>query len=256
MALAAPVTGPAPAAVASPVIFPPGADEVLVPMTKMRKGIASQMTRALQVPHAYVHVEVEVTNLVRLRDSVKREYQAREGISLSYVPFVMKAVVEALRKQPTFNAVWTDEGLMARRRVNVGVAVAVEDGLIVPVIRDVDQLSINRAIAEVAVRARANRFRSDDFGGGTFTVDNTGWFGSNLTMPIINVPEVAILTMEAITKRPVVIETPQGDAIAIRPVMNMVIGIDHRANDGAQAGFFLRDVKAWLEGVGPDTAVY
>jgi len=103
----------------------------------------------------------------------------------------MKAVVEALRRQPTFNAVWTDEGLMARRRVNLGVAVAVDDGLIVPIVRDVDQLSINginRAVAEVAVRARANRFRTDDFGGGTFTVDNTGWFGSNLTMPIINVP--------------------------------------------------------------------
>jgi 2-oxoisovalerate dehydrogenase E2 component (dihydrolipoyl transacylase) len=250
---------PAPAAAGPAVVFPPGADEVLVPMTKMRKGIAAQMTRALQVPHAYVHVEVDVTNLVRLRESAKREYQAREGISLSYVPFVMKAVVEALRKQPTFNAVWTDEGLLARRRVNLGVAVAVDDGLIVPVVRDVDQLSvngINRAVAEVAVRARANRFRADDFGGGTFTLDNTGWFGSNLTMPIINVPEVAILTMEAITKRPVVIETPQGDVIAIRPVMNMVIGIDHRANDGAQAGFFLRDVKTWLEGVGLETPIY
>jgi 2-oxoisovalerate dehydrogenase E2 component (dihydrolipoyl transacylase) len=252
-------TGPATATGGPAVVFPPGADEVLVPMTKMRKGIAAQMTRALQAPHAYVHVEVDVTSLVRLRESVKREYEAREGIGLSYVPFVMKAVVEALRKQPTFNAVWTDEGLMARRRVNLGVAVAVDDGLIVPVIRDVDQLSlngINRAIAEVAVRARANRFRSDDFGGGTFTVDNTGWFGSNLTMPIINVPEVAILTMEAITKRPVVRETPQGDVIAIRSVMNMVIGIDHRANDGAQAGFFLRDVKAWLESVGPETPLY
>lgn len=255
---------PAPASSGAPtagpvVVFPPGADEVLVPVTKMRQGIAAQMTRSLQVPHAYVHVEVDVTSLVRLRESVKREYQAREGISLSYVPFVMKAVVEALRKQPTFNAVWTDQGLMARRRVNLGVAVAVDDGLIVPVIRDVDQLSvngINRAIAEVAVRARANRFRSDDFGGGTFTVDNTGWFGSNLTMPIINVPEVAILTMEAITKRPVVVETPQGDVIAIRSIMNMVIGIDHRANDGAQAGFFLRDVKTWLEGVGPETPIY
>jgi 2-oxoisovalerate dehydrogenase E2 component (dihydrolipoyl transacylase) len=254
-----PATGSAPASAGPLVVFPPGADEVLVPVTKMRQGIAAQMTRALQVPHAYVHVEVDVTSLVRLRESVKREYQAREGISLSYVPFVMKAVVEALRKQPTFNAVWTDEGLMARRRVNLGVAVAVDDGLIVPVIRDVDQLSINginRAIAEVALRARANRFRSDDFGGGTFTVDNTGWFGSNLTMPIINVPEVAILTMEAITKRPVVVETPQGDVIAIRSIMNMVIGIDHRANDGAQAGFFLRDVKAWLESVGPETPVY
>ena len=253
------VGGPAPAPAGPVVVFPPGADEVLVPMTKMRTGIAAQMTRALQVPHAYVHVEVDVANLVRLRDSVKREYQAREGISLSYVPFVMKAVVEALRRQPTFNAVWTDEGLLAKRRVNLGVAVAVDDGLIVPVVRDVDQLSINginRAVAEVAVRARANRFRADDFGGGTFTVDNTGWFGSNLTMPIINVPEVAILTMEAITKRPVVLETSQGDVIAIRPVMNVVIGIDHRANDGAQAGRFLRDVKSWLEGIGPDTPIY
>jgi 2-oxoisovalerate dehydrogenase E2 component (dihydrolipoyl transacylase) len=256
--------GPAPvpattSAAGTRVSFPPGVDEVLVPMTQMRKGIAAQMTRALQVPHAYVHVEVDVANLVRLRESLKRDHLAREGIALSYVPFVVKASVEALRRNPTFNATWTDQGLVAKRRINVGVAVAVDDGLIVPVIRDVDQLSINginRAIADVAARARAKRLRVDDFGGGTFTVDNTGWFGSNLTMPIINTPEVAILTMEAITKRPVVIETPQGDVIAIRPIMNMVIGIDHRANDGAGAGFFLRDVKAWLEGVGPDTAVY
>ena len=251
---------PAPAAPAgTAVVFPPGTDEVLVPLTQMRKGIAAQMTRALQVPHAYVHVEVDATNLVRLRESLRRDYQAGEGLSLSFVPFVVKAAVEALKRNPTFNATWTEQGLTAKRRINMGVAVAVDDGLIVPVIRDVDQLSINginRAIAEVAARARAKRLRVDDFGGGTFTVDNTGWFGSNLTMPIINVPEVAILTMEAIIKRPVVVETPQGDVIAIRPVMNMVIGIDHRANDGAQAGFFLRDVKAWLEGVGPDTAVY
>jgi 2-oxoisovalerate dehydrogenase E2 component (dihydrolipoyl transacylase) len=251
---------PAPAAPAgTAVVFPPGTDEVVVPMTQMRKGIAAQMTRALQVPHAYVHVEVDATNLVRLRESLRRDYQAGEGLSLSFVPFVVKAAVEALKRNPTFNATWTEQGLTAKRRINMGVAVAVDDGLIVPVIRDVDQLSINginRAIAEVAARARAKKLRLDDFGGGTFTVDNTGWFGSNLTMPIINVPEVAILTMEAITKRPVVVEMPQGDVIAIRPVMNMVIGIDHRANDGAQAGFFLRDVKAWLEGVGPDTAVY
>jgi 2-oxoisovalerate dehydrogenase E2 component (dihydrolipoyl transacylase) len=256
---AAPPAAPAPASAAgAPLVFPPGTDEVVVPLTQMRKGIAAQMTRALQVPHAYVHVEVDVANLVRLRESQKRDYQAREGISLSFVPFVVKAVVDALRRNPTFNATWTEQGLVAKRRMNVGVAVAVDDGLIVPVIRDVDQLSIsgiNKAIADVAARARAKKLRVDDFGGGTFTVDNTGWFGSNLTMPIINVPEVAILTMEAITKRPVVIETPQGDVIAIRPIMNMVIGIDHRANDGAQAGYFLRDVKAWLEGVGPDTAV-
>lgn len=251
---------PAPAASAAPGIeFPPGADEVLVPMTQMRKGIAAQMTRALAAPHAYVQMEVDATRLVGLRESAKRDYRDREGIALSYVPFVVKAAVEGIKRHPTFNAQWTESGLMAKRRINVGVAVAVDDGLIVPVIRDVDQLSINglnRAIADVAARARANKLRLDDFGGGTFTVDNTGWFGSNLTMPIINVPEVAILTMEAITKRPVVIEGPDGDAIAIRPVMNMVMGIDHRANDGAQAAALLRDIKAWLQAVGPDTPIY
>ncbi len=253
-----PATAPPSAQVASTVVFPPGADELLLPMTQMRKGIAAQMTRALAVPHAYVHVEVDLANLVRLRESAKGDYQAREGIGLSYVPFVVKACVEALRRRPTLNAHWTDAGLLAKRRINVGVAVAVDDGLIVPVIRDVDQLSINglnHAIADVATRARANKLRLDDVGGGTFTVDNTGWLGSNLTMPIINVPEVAILTMEAITKRPIVVESAAGDMIAIRPIMNMVLGIDHRANDGAGATAFLRDVKASLEAIGPETAI-
>jgi 2-oxoisovalerate dehydrogenase E2 component (dihydrolipoyl transacylase) len=137
--------------------------------------------------------------------------------------------------------------------------VAVADGLIVPVVHDVDQLSIagiNRAIADVAARARANKLRLDDLQGSTFTIDNTGWFGSNLTLPIINPPEVAILTMEAITKRAVVVSTADGDAIAIRPVMNMVLGIDHRANDGAGGAALLRDIKAWLEAVGPETSIY
>jgi 2-oxoisovalerate dehydrogenase E2 component (dihydrolipoyl transacylase) len=256
----APAAAPAAKAPAgAKITFPDGADEVLLPMTQMRKGIAAQMTRALAVPHAYVHMEVDASGLVRAREGAKREYQEREGISLSYVPFVIKASVEALKDYPTFNAHWTDDGVLAKRRINMGVAVAVDDGLIVPVVRDVDQLSIsglNRAIADVANRARAGKLRLDDFGGSTFTIDNTGWFGSNLTMPIINVPEVAILTMEAITKRPVVRETPEGDVIAIRPVMNMVLAIDHRANDGAQAAAFLRVIKAALEAVGPDTPVY
>ena len=228
-------------------------------MTQMRKGIAAQMTRALAVPHAYVHMEVDATALVRARETAKREYQAREGISLSYVPFVIKATVDALRHYPAFNAHWTDAGLLVKRRIHMGVAVAVDDGLLVPVVRDVDQLSIsglNRAISEVAGRARAGKLRLEDYGGSTFTIDNTGWFGSNLTMPIINVPEVAILTMEAITKRAVVLETPEGDVIAIRPVMNMVLAIDHRANDGAQAAAFLRMIKTRLEAIGPETAVY
>jgi pyruvate/2-oxoglutarate dehydrogenase complex dihydrolipoamide acyltransferase (E2) component len=241
------------------VSFPDGADEVLVPMTQMRKGIAAQMTKALQAPHAYVQMEVDVTRLMALRERAKRDYQAKEGTGLSYVPFVVKACAEALKKNPTFNAHWTEQGLLAKRRINIGVAVAVDEGLIVPVIRDADQLSIhglNLAIADVANRAKAGKFKIDDFGGGTFTVDNTGYLGTNLVMPILNVPEVGIVTMEAITKRPVVISTPEGDTIGIRPVMNMVLGVDHRANDGAGGAALLRDIKAWLEGVGPDTAIY
>ena len=241
------------------ITFPPGADEVLVPMTQMRKGIATQMTKALLAPHAYVQMEIDATRLVAFREKAKREYQAKEGIGLSYVPFVVKASAEALKKNPTFNAVWTEQGLVAKRRVNIGVAVAVDEGLIVPVIRDADQLSIhglNVAIADVASRAKAGKFKIDDFGGGTFTVDNTGYLGTNLVMPILNVPEVGIVTMEAITKRPVVVSTPDGDVIAIRPVMNMVLGVDHRANDGAGGAALLRDIKAWLEGVGPETPIY
>jgi len=241
------------------VEFPDGADEVLVPTTQMRKGIAAQMTKALQVPHAYVEMEVDVSGLVRLRDREKDAYRAREGLSLSFVPFVVKATAESLKRHPALNAHWTEQGLLAKRRINVGIAVAVEDGLIVPVVRDVDQLSIsglNKAIADVSARSRAGHLRVDDFGGGTFTVDNTGWLGSNLTMQIINVPEVAILTMEDIRKRPVVIETSEGDVIGIRPIMNMVLAIDHRANDGAGATALLRDIKAWLEGVGPETPIY
>jgi pyruvate/2-oxoglutarate dehydrogenase complex dihydrolipoamide acyltransferase (E2) component len=262
----APTVAPSSSAPARPampsggtVAFPEGTDEVLVPMTQMRKGIAAQMTRALQAPHAYVQMEIDATRLMAVRDGAKKAYQAKEGISLSYVPFVVKATAEALKRNPTFNAHWTENGLLAKRHVNIGVAVAVDDGLLVPVIRDADTLSIhglNLAITDVANRARANKLRLDDFGGGTFTVDNTGYLGTNMVMPILNVPEVGIVTMEAITKRPVVQTTPDGDVIAIRPVMNMVLGVDHRANDGAGGAALLRDIKAWLEAVGPDTPIY
>jgi 2-oxoisovalerate dehydrogenase E2 component (dihydrolipoyl transacylase) len=256
----APAT-PAPSAATANagIAFPAGADEVLVPMTQMRKGIAAQMTRSLQIPHAYVQMEVDATNLVKLRERLKGEYQGREGISLSFVPFVVKAAAEALKRNPTFNAHWTDQGLLAKRRIHIGIAVAVGDGLIVPVIRDVDGLSVNglnKAIADVSARARANKLRLDDFGGGTFTVDNTGWLGTNMVMPIINAPEVGIVTMDKITKRPVVMETPDGDVIAIRQIMNMVLAVDHRANDGAGGAALLRDIKAWLEAVGPETPIY
>ena len=259
---AAPAPAPAQRAglpTAATVTFPEGTDEVLLPMTQMRKGIAAQMTRALQAPHAYVQMEVDATRLVAFREGAKKAYQAKEGISLSFVPFVVKASAEALKRNPTFNANWTEQGLLAKRRINIGVAVAVDEGLLVPVIRDADTLSIhglNVAITDVANRARANKLRVDDFGGGTFTVDNTGYLGTNLVMPILNVPEVGIVTMEAITKRPVVQTTPDGDVIAIRPVMNMVLGVDHRANDGAGGAALLREIKSWLEGVGPETPIY
>ena len=144
------------------------------------------------MPHAYVHMEVDCRRASSRLARGQREYQAREGICRSATsPFVIKATVEALRRYPTLNAPLDRQGPPGKRRINMGVAVAVDDGLLVPVIRDVDRLSIrglNRAITEVADRARAGKLKLDDYGGGTFTIDNTGWFGSNLTMPIINVP--------------------------------------------------------------------
>jgi pyruvate/2-oxoglutarate dehydrogenase complex dihydrolipoamide acyltransferase (E2) component len=238
---------------------PVAAGDALKKATPMRRAIAAQMTRSLEVPTAYITFEVDMTAVVRRRERMKGDYQAREGISLSYVAFVTKACVEALRQHPDFNAHWADEGHWLRKAINVGIAVAVEDGLVVPVIRDADTLSLhglNVAINDLARRARDRKLKPEELQGGTFTVDNTGWTGSILTLPIINVPEVAIITMEKVVKRPVVLERPEGDVIAVRSMMNMCIAIDHRATDGAQAGAFLADVKAWLESVGDQTPIW
>ena len=253
--------GPSPAAASRPAAPAPVtlAADSLKPQTPMRKAIAAQMTRALAVPVAYTLVEVDMSAVIARREAAKAEYQAREGMNLSFVAFVTKAAVEALRAHPDLNAHYTEEGHWRRKAINVGVAVAVDDGLVVPVIRDADSLSVhglNRAINETATRARANKLRLDDVSGGTFTVDNTGWTGSVVTQPIINVPEVAILTMEAIVRRPVAVDAGSGEAIAIRPMMNMVLGFDHRATDGAQAGRFIADVKRWLESVSPETPIW
>jgi 2-oxoisovalerate dehydrogenase E2 component (dihydrolipoyl transacylase) len=243
----------------APSPSPVAAGDSLKQLSPMRKAIASQMSRSLSVPVAYITIEVDMSAVVRRRDAAKGEYQSREGRSLSYVAFVTKACVEALRRHPDLNAHWTEEGHWRRKAVNVGVAVAVDDGLVVPVIKDADTLSIhglNVAINDLAERARAGRLRLEDVTGGTFTVDNTGWTGSILTLPIINVPEVAIVTMEAIVKRPVVVEGRAGDAIAVHSMMNMCLGIDHRATDGAQAGRFLADIKRWLESVDDQTPIW
>jgi pyruvate/2-oxoglutarate dehydrogenase complex dihydrolipoamide acyltransferase (E2) component len=237
----------------------PRTDE-LKPVTPMRKAIAEHMVKAKQTaPHAYTTVEVDMAGAVALRDATKQAYQAREGVALSFVAIVAKGVVEALARHPDLNAHWTEEGLMRRRAINLGIAVAVEDGLIVPVIKDADQLSIhglNLKIQDFASRARANKLKLDDIQGGTFTLNNTGWFGSVSSQPIINVPEVAILSMEAIVKRVRVIETPGGDTIAIRPMMNVSVSFDHRATDGAQVGRFVQEVRRWLESVDPQTPVW
>ena len=259
---AAPAQAAATAQPAAPAPRPATAlaeGDSLKPASAMRKAIAAQMTRSLAVPTAYITIEVDMSAVVRRRESAKRDYQAREGIGLSYVAFVTKAVVEALRLHPDLNGHWTDEGLWRRKALNVGIAVAVDDGLVVPVIKNADSLSLhglNRAIHDLAERARTNHLRLEDIQGGTFTVDNTGWTGSILTLPIINVPEVAILTMEAIVKRPVVVESAAGDSIAIRSQMNMCLGIDHRATDGAQGGRFLGDIRRWLETVSDQTSIW
>jgi pyruvate/2-oxoglutarate dehydrogenase complex dihydrolipoamide acyltransferase (E2) component len=254
----APAVAPS-AALAPPPPSPAAQGDVLKQASPMRRSIAAQMTRALQVPVAYTVIEVDMSGAVALREANKSRYQAQEGISLTYDAFVAKAAVEALKRHADFNAHYTDEGHWLRQRINLGIAVAVEDGLVVPVVKDADRLSIhglNRQIRDLADRARAGKLSLDDISGGTFTLDNTGWTGSVITAPIINSPQVGILTMEMIVKRPVVVETPNGDLIGVRPMMNMCLGFDHRATDGAQAGRFVADVKKWLEAVDSSTAIW
>jgi 2-oxoisovalerate dehydrogenase E2 component (dihydrolipoyl transacylase) len=257
----APTPAPAPSkpAPAPEAIPAPTGGDVEWPLTQMRKGIAAKMTQVKQtVPHAYTVVEVDMTNVVRWRDANNEAYKAREGAGISYVAVVIKAVTEALRAHPTLNSQFADDRIILKQRLNIGIAVAVDNGLVVPVIHDADQLSIsgvNRKVQDLAARARANRLKLDEIQGGTFTVNNTGWFGSVSSMPIINAPEVAILSMEAIVKRPRVIEIEGSDVIAVRHLMNMTCSFDHRVLDGAQVGYFMADVRKRLEEWDPATPV-
>lgn len=232
-----------------------GEDEV-VPISRMRRRIAERMVQSKQtVPHAWTMVEVDVTNLVAWRESIKEEFRRREGVNLTYYPFVIKAAVEALKEYPIMNSMWQDDKIVIRRQINIGVAVDLDDGLIVPVIRNADQLSIAgiaKAVADLASRARSGNLKPDEVQGGTFTVNNTGAFGSIQSAPIINYPQAAILSMETITKRPVVID----DAIAIRSMVNLCVSLDHRILDGAVCGRFLRSVKQRLESYNKDMPLY
>ena len=253
----APAAAPTPAyAAPTPLAAPTGGD-VEVPLSQMRKGIAAKMTRVKQtVPHAYTVVEVDMHNVVRWRETNQATYKAREGIGISYVAAVIKAVTETLRQHPTLNSQFAEDRIILKQAMNIGIAVAVDNGLLVPVIANADQLSIsgvNHRIQDLAARARTNKLRLDEIQGGTFTVNNTGWFGSVSSMPIINSPEVAILSMEAIVKRPVVVTVEGEDVITIRPMMNMTCSFDHRVLDGAQVGNFLADVRKRLEAWDPAT---
>ncbi len=221
----------------------------LLPMTSVRRAIADHMVRSRQTsPHAWLMVEVGMSRVVRLREAGKVAFRERYGISLTYLPFVARAVVEALRRRPTFNAQWSEAGLVLKHDINLGIAVALEENLVVPVLRNADRLSIAglaQAMADLGNRARANRLKLDEIQGGTFTLNNTGALGAVMTQAIINQPQAAILTMDAVVKRAVVVD----DMIAIRPIMNLGMSFDHRLNDGLQAARFLQDVREQLEGL-------
>ena len=253
---AAPAPQPAQAPAAPAASPAPEADEEYVPLTPVRRMIAEAMVRSVtQIPHAWSTVEVDVTNLTARRNSLRDSFQQREGVELTYLPFIIKMVVESLKENPTLNATWGGDKVILKKRIHMGIAVAAPEGLIVPVIHDADRLSISglaHALRDLTTRARERRLRLEDVQGGTFTLNNTGVLGSTVSQPIINYPQAAILTTEAIQKRPVVIN----DAIAIRSMMNLCMSFDHRINDGAEASAFLQSVKRHLESISPDMPVY
>jgi 2-oxoisovalerate dehydrogenase E2 component (dihydrolipoyl transacylase) len=224
-----------------------GAREEVVKLSSMRKAIAEHMVRSLATsPHAWSLQEVDVTNLVRYREAEKEGFRARHGVPLTYMPFVVQIVSDALLQYPWLNSTWSDEGVVLKHYINMGIAVAIPDGLIVPVLKDADQLGFTdlvRSLNDLVDRARTKQLKPDDVQGGTFTLNNTGSTGSVASQPIINQPQAAILTTESIIKRPVVI----GDGIAVRHMMNMCLSFDHRIIDGMMAGQFLNSIKKRLE---------
>ncbi len=238
-------------------------EEEPVRVSPIRRLIAENLTRsAREIPQAWAMVEVDVTGLVLYRKKIKEEFQRREGVKLSYLPFVIQAVVEGLKRYPILNARWREGEIILRRRIHVGIAVATERGLVVPVIRDADRLNLAglaRAVHELTERARQDRLTLEDVQGGTFTVNNTGALGVLLSRPIVPPDQAGILTMEAITRRLTVVseeeELSGGSpaAFSIRFLMNMTLAFDHRILDGAEAAAFLRDVKQRLERFAPET---
>jgi pyruvate dehydrogenase E2 component (dihydrolipoyllysine-residue acetyltransferase) len=246
----APARDEAPSAAAGP-------REEAIPLTRMRQAIARNMVASIQTTaRAWNLVEVNMENVVQTREAAKDSFRQREGINLTYMPFVARAVCEALLEFPDVNSELRQEHLILKRYVNLGIAVALDEGLIVPVVKGADSMNVvglARAINDIATRARNKRLVPDDVQGGTFTITNPGPFGSIISVPIINPPQCAILAFDAIERRAVV----EGDAIAIRHMVYLSMSWDHRIIDGATAAKFLAKVKQNLQtwDLGPEVGL-
>ena len=247
-AAAAPAAAPKPAAPAAPAPQP----GELVPMSKMRAIIAQRMVESKRTsPHVHTVFKVDMTRIVKLREKEKNKYEQRNGVKLTYMPFITRAAVVALRKHPVVNSAVQGDAILYSKNINIGIAVALEWGLIVPVIKQCEEknfLGIARSIVDVAERARNKKLAPDEISGGTFTLTNSGIFGEQFGTPIINQPQVAILGIGGLNKEPEVITDKEGnDFIAIRSIQRFTLGFDHRIVDGADAGKFMTDFKNYLE---------
>lgn len=226
------------------------AGDVEIPVTGVRRAIANNMVRAkTEVPHAWMMVEVDVTDLVKYRDSIKKQFKEQEGYNITYFAFFLKAVAQALREFPMMNSMWAGDKIIQKKDINISIAVATDDALFVPVIKHADEKSIKgiaREIHEYAEIVRSGKLKAEHMEGGTFTVNNTGSFGSVLSSGIINYPQAAILQVEAIVKKPVIV---QENMFAARDMVNLCLSLDHRVLDGLICGKFLKRVKEILENV-------
>jgi pyruvate dehydrogenase E2 component (dihydrolipoamide acetyltransferase) len=250
-AKAAPAAAPAAAKPAAPAAPQPQPGE-LVPMTKMRSIIAKRMVESKATsPHVHTVFKVDMTRIVKLREKEKNKYEQRNGVKLTYMPFITRAAIQALRKHPIVNAAIQGEAILYNKNINIGIAVALDWGLIVPVIKQTEEknfLGITRAIVDIADRARNKKLAPDEVSGGTFTLTNSGIFGEQFGTPIIAQPQAAILGIGGLNKEPMVLTEKDGnDSIAIRWIQRFTLGFDHRIIDGADAGKFMTDFKQYLE---------
>ena len=254
---AAPVAAPAAAAPSAPKQAPAPPSSApqpgeLVPLSKMRSIIAKRMVESKATsPHVHTVFKEDMTRIVKLREKEKNKYEQRNGVKLTYMPFITRAAVQALRKHPIVNASMQGEAILYNKNINIGIAVALDWGLIVPVIKQTEEknfLGIARSIVDVADRARNKKLAPDEVAGGTFTLTNSGIFGEQFGTPIIAQPQSAILGIGGLNKEATVLTDKDGnDSIAIRSIQRFTLGFDHRTIDGADAGKFMSDFKAYLE---------